>query len=140
MNKYYVDSFSVDWADEFEVYFFDVYNETEKNNINWLGQTFPGLQIGYGFGSNESFEDDEGFEFNISGIEASEQEIEILKKFDIQGESLKRAYANWVWDHLDKDTWEQWWNKYNDCLNVPEDVFQNYSFKLNEYDYIKKDE
>ena len=136
MSKYYVDSFSTNWADEFEVYFFDIYTEQERNNINWLGKTFPGLKIGYAFGSNENFDSDEGFEFNIDGIEASEQEIKILKKFSVQAESLKNAYSDWVWDHLNQDTRNQWWKQYNSYLDVPEEVFQNYCFELNKHDYV----
>ena len=136
MAKYYVESFDINWADEFDVYFFDIYTEQERNNINWLGKTFPGLQIGYGFGSNEWFDSDNGFEFRIDGIEASEQEIETLKKFCIRAESLKSAYSDWVWEHLNRDIAKQWYKQYNSYLNVPEEVFQNYCFELNEYDYI----
>ena len=139
MQKYWIESFYRDWADEFDVYFFDIYTDRERNNVNWLGEKFPNLKIPYCFGTNEYWEDYDGFKFKVEGIEATEDEINILKKFGISGESLGSAYIDWVWDHMNKDIYKKWCNKYGSILNVPEDVFQTYPFELTKDDYCEKD-
>lgn len=139
MQKYWVDSFSADWADEFEVHFFDIYTDQEKNNINWIGQKFPNLKLGYGFGTNEWWDAEDGFTFEVNGIEATKEEIDILQKFHINGECLKDAYLDWIYDHITKDTYKTWYDKYNSVLDVPEEVFQSYPFELTEDDYCEKD-
>lgn len=132
MQKYWVEAFNKDWADEFDVFFFDIYTDTEKNNINWLGKKFPNLKLDYCFGTNEWWDEEDGFEFNVEGIEATEEEIKTLQKFQIYGRSLSRRFVDWIWDHLDKDTHEKWVRMYDSILNVPEDVFQAYPFELDE--------
>lgn len=134
MQKYWVEAFSADWADEFDVFFFDIYTDTEKNNINWLGEKFPNIKLDYGFGTNEWWDEEDGFEFNVEGIEATEEEIKTLQKFQIYGQSLRSRFLDWIWDHLDKDTHEKWTRMYDSILNVPEEVFQAYPFELNEYE------
>ena len=130
MQKYWVEAFNTDWADEFDVFFFDVYSDTEKNNINWLGKKFPDVRLDYCFGTNEAFEDDDCFAFCVEGIEATEEEIATLRKFNIDGESLLRRYEDWVWDHLDNKTRNKWLKTYNSITNVPEEIFQAYPFEL----------
>ena len=133
MQKYWVSSFGADWADEFDVYFFDIYTDTEKNNLNWLGQRFPDVKLDYCFGTNEYWEEEEGFEIGVEGQEATEEEVETLCKFGITGESLKKRFGSFVWDLLDERTRNGWKKKYGSLINVPEEVFQAYDFKLEDY-------
>ena len=130
MQKYWVEAFSADWADEFDVFFFDIYTNTEKNNINWLGRKFPNVKLDYCFGTNEWWDAEYGFRFRVQGIEATEEEIKILQKFSIGGESLYERFWDWVTDHLDDDTYEKWVDMYDSILNVPEEIFQVYPFEL----------
>ena len=139
MQKYWVDSFSADWADEFDVFFFDIYTDTEKNNINWLGRKFPNIKLDYGFGTNEWWDAEDGFRFRVQGVEATEEEIKILQKFPIGGESLYQRFWDWITDHLDDDTYKKWEDMYDSILNVPEEVFQTYPFELTEDDYCEED-
>ena len=130
MQKYWVETFSADWADEFDVHFFDVYTDTERNNINWLGKKFPNLKLDYGFGTNEWWDADQGFKLEVCGQEATEEEIETLQKFRVHGESLKGRFIDFIYELLDKNTIDAWRRQYNSVLNVPEDVFQAYDFNL----------
>ena len=68
---------------------------------------------------------------------ATEEEANTLRKFQIQGESLRKAFDDWVFDHLDGDTRNHWSKQYKSFLNVPEEIFQAYPFELNEYDYTE---
>ena len=134
MQKYWVEALNIDWADEFDVFFFDIYTDTEKNNINWLGEKFPDVRIDYCFGTNESFEDEDGFQFCVEGTEATEEEIATLRKFNVYGRSLLYRYRDWIWDHLDSDTRSKWLETYNSIIDVPEEIFQAYPFELKEYE------
>lgn len=141
MQKYWVEAFSADWADEFEVFFFDVYTDAEKNNLNWLGEKFPNIRLDYCFGSNQSWDEDEGFGIQVNGIEATEEEVNTLYKFKICGESLSSRYYQFVYDILDEDTRNKWYETYGSLINIPEKIFQSYDFKLdNLYDYDEEDE
>ena len=134
MQKYWVEALNIDWADEFDVFFFDIYTDTEKNNINWLGEKFPDVRIDYCFGTNESFEDEDGFRFCVEGTEATEEEIATLRKFNVYGRSLLYRYRDWIWDHLDSDTRSKWLETYNSIVDIPEEIFQAYPFELKEYE------
>lgn len=133
MQKYWVSSFSADWADEFDVYFFDIYTDTEKNNLNWLGQKFPDVKLDYCFGTNEYWEEEDGFKIEVEGQEATKEEVETLCKFGIQGESLKDRFSDFVWSILDERTRNKWKKEYGSLIHVPEEVFQAYDFKLEDY-------
>lgn len=133
MQKYWVSSFGADWADEFDVYFFDIYTDTEKNNLNWLGQKFPDVKLDYCFGTNEYWEEEDGFEIGVEGQEATEEEVETLCKFRIKGESLKDRFEDFIWDLLDERTRNKWNKEYGSLIDVPEEVFQAYDFKLEDY-------
>ena len=133
MQKYWVVSFGEDWADEFDVYFFDIYTDTEKNNLNWLGQKFPNVKLDYYFGTNEYWEEEDGFRIEVRGQEATEEEVNVLCKFGIQGESLKDRFEDFVWSLLDERTRNKWKKEYGSLIDVPEEVFQAYDFKLKDY-------
>lgn len=132
MQKYWVSSFSANWADEFDLNFFDIYTDTEKNNLNWLGRKFPNAKLDYCFGTNEYWEEDEGFEISVEGIEATEEEIQTLRKFHVGGESLKGRYEDFIWDHMDRKTSEKWFKEYCSLVNVPEEIFQSYDFEFDD--------
>ena len=125
-NKYYVFTDSVDWGDEFDVPFFDLFTETEYNNIKFLAKLYPDEDLDFGFGTNEYF--DGGFGFNIHCKEATEHEYRVLKKFKIPGYSIKNRFCDWIYDNVDTLTRRSWYSKYHSELNVPEEIFKNYFY------------
>lgn len=126
MAKYYVFTDSVDWGDEFDVHFFDLFTETEYNNIKLLAKLYPNEDLDFCFGTNEDFEG--GFGFNIHCKEATEYEYKVLKKFKIPGYSIKRRFCDWIEDNVDESTACSWWSKYHNMLSVPEEIFKNYFY------------
>ena len=129
MSKYYVFTASIDWADEFDVPFFDIFTESEYNNLKVLAKLYSDENMGYSFGTNEWFDD--GFGFDIEGQEATQEEVNVLNKFTIPGYSLLSLFENKLFDLIDETTRDEWYDKYHSLLDVPEDVFQNYFLKEN---------
>lgn len=126
MAKYYVFTNSVDWADEFDVPFFDIFTEREYNNIIFLAKLYPNEDLDFCFGTNEDFEG--GFGFDIYCQEATEHEYRVLKKFKIFGYSIKDRFCDWIDDTVDTSTVLSWRSKYHSELNVPEEIFKNYFY------------
>lgn len=50
----------------------------------------------YCFGTNEYWEEEDGFEIGVEGQEATEEEVETLCKFRIKGESLKDRFEDFI--------------------------------------------
>ena len=94
----YVITASVDWADEFDVHFFEVMDEETYKKYIFLQRTIPHYYTSYCFGTNEDFDEFEPLGFTPKPI--TDEELAVLNKFDIQGEN--RIIEN-LFDALDDD-------------------------------------
>ena len=122
MDKFYISAFYRDWADEFYVYFFDIYTYNEYLNLKYLANKYPDVNLDFSFGTNEDF--DGGFSFNIYLKEATAKEVEIIKKFNICGESLKRRFNDWLCDNIDENKIDELCDITNfNFLDTPHEVF-----------------
>ena len=80
----YVITASIDWADEFDVHFFEVMDEETYKKYEFLKQTLHHYYTSYCFGTNEDFDEFEPLDFTPKPI--TDEELAVLNKFDIKGE------------------------------------------------------
>ena len=123
MDKFYISAFCENWADEFDVYFFDIYTYNEYLNLKYLANKYPNVDLDFCFGTNEDF--DGGFSFDLYLKEATAEEVEILKKFNIRGESLKRRFNDWLCDNIDENKIDELYKNVSffDLLDIPHEAF-----------------
>ena len=98
----YVLSGSMCWADEFDVHFFEVLNERDKAIYDMANEIFEHWYSGYGFGTNEGWDDD----FNYLGwnlIEITDEEYEVLKKCKISGETVYDRFSEELCDEISSE-------------------------------------
>ena len=114
----YVLTGKVDWADEFDVHFFEVLDERDKAIYNSANKIFGSWMGYYGFGTNEYFEDFEFLGWKL--IPINDDEYEVIKKCNISQRTVYDEFAGNIIDilqieglvnHLiDKYGRDEWWN------------------------------
>lgn len=90
----YVLTGSQNWADECDVYFFEILTEDQYNKYYFLQQTLKEFYGNFCFGTNEGWEDNDFDFLNFEIIEASDEEVATLKKFHVTGEEI---FDNLMW-------------------------------------------
>ena len=99
-NNYYIITDSINWADEFDVYFLEILNQEEYDKYQFAQNTLKEYCSDYWFGSNEGWDEDFDYlQFKPQKITA--EEIEVLNKFNISGLTI---YENFI-DSLNEDVW-----------------------------------
>ena len=114
----YVLTGKVDWADEFDVHFFEVLDERDKAIYDSANKVFGSWTGYYGFGTNEYFEDFEFLGWKL--IPINDNEYEVIKKCNISQMTVYDEFARNIIDllqieglvnHLiDKYGIDKWWN------------------------------
>ena len=114
----YVLTGKVDWADEFDVHFFEVLDERDKAIYDSANKIFGSWEGYYGFGTNEYFEDFEFLGWKL--IPINDDEYEVIKKCNISQMTVYDEFARNIIDllqiedlvnHLiDKYGIDEWWN------------------------------
>lgn len=87
----YVLTGKVNWADEFDVYFFEVLNERDKaiyDSANTILESWTGY---YGFGTNEYFDDFEFLGWEL--IPINDDEYKVIKKCNISQRTVYDKFA-----------------------------------------------
>jgi len=125
----YVITTSINWADECDVHFFDILSEEDYRKYDFLKQTLGHLYADYWFGTNEGWEDGEFDYLNFELKEATDEEIEVLKKFDIQGESVIDRLAETIectldWEGIScPDIWGMEYGEFCQIIDDNKDLF-----------------
>lgn len=97
--NYYLMATSVDWADEFNVYFGDLIDEDTYAKYVYLQKTIKTIKEDFSFGTNEYFENFEYLNFYFVGI--PEYEAQILLKYDLpMGESIISRLFEYLEENL----------------------------------------
>lgn len=87
----YVLTGKANWADEFDVYFFEVLNERDKtiyDSANTILESWTGY---YGFGTNEYFDDFEFLGWEL--IPINDDEYKVIKKCNISQRTVYDKFA-----------------------------------------------
>lgn len=85
-GKYYVITGCLDWADEFDVHFFEVLSENTYNKYMIAKKVIGSFEGCYGFGSNEWFD-----EFDFLGFEPkeiTEEQYKFLNSIGVSGHKV----------------------------------------------------
>ena len=97
--KHYLVTDSIDWADECDVYFYEILNEDQYNLFS-LAQKILGKLCGsFYFGSNEGFDGDFDF-LAFAPKELTETEYEVLSNLSIYGESFYDRFKEYLVNFL----------------------------------------
>ena len=128
--KYLINS-QICWADESDVYFIEVLSEDDKRIYMAAKKVWGEWYDTFYFGTNEGWDDD----FNYLGfdlIELSDEEANVLQKYNIEAETIFDRFMNHLWDELvDLDFISE-----NDDLeflyNMTEDELVEYFTKVKE--------
>ena len=98
----YVLAGSYNWADEFDVYFFEVLNERDKAIYDMAKQIFEHWFGGFSFGTNEGWDDDFDY-LDWDLVEITDEEYEVLKKCHIRGETIYDRFAENLCDEISSE-------------------------------------
>ena len=117
------------WADEFDVHFFEVLDERDKTIYDIANKIF-GSWIGYhGFGTNEYFDDFEFLGWEL--IPINDDEYKVIEKCNIRQRSVYNGFVDNIIESLQTEglvdhlinkygKWK-WWNK--STIKELEEVF-----------------
>lgn len=95
----YVLTGKANWADEFDVYFFEVLNERDKaiyDSANTILESWTGY---YGFGTNEYFDDFEFLGWEL--IPINDDEYKVIKKCNISQRTVYDKFAEKIINKLE---------------------------------------
>ena len=98
--KHYLIKDSINWADECDVHFFELLDEDMYNKYMICKDILKEWYNSYYFGTNEGWEDDEFDYLNFEPIELTDEEYQVLKKFDIEGEKAIEYFFDDLQDSL----------------------------------------
>lgn len=87
------------WADEFDVYFFEVLNERDKAIYDSANKIFDSWTGYYGFGTNEYFDDFEFLGWELTPI--NDDEYKVIKKCDINQRTVYDKFAEKIISKLE---------------------------------------
>ena len=90
---------AVDWADEFDVYFIEVLDEDAKRIYMAAKKVWGEWYDSFYFGTNEGWEDDFDYlDFDL--IELSDEEANVLQKYNVEAETVFNGVMDRLWDEL----------------------------------------
>lgn len=95
----YVLTGKANWADEFDVYFFEVLNERDKaiyDSANTILESWTGY---YGFGTNEYFDDFEFLGWEL--IPINDDEYKVIKKCNISQRTVYNKFTEKIINKLE---------------------------------------
>lgn len=85
------------WGDEYDVRFLEILDEADKRIFMAAKKVYNNWYSSYYFGTNEGWEDDFDY-LNFNLIELTEEEAAVLKKFNIQCESVFKVLLDMLFD------------------------------------------
>jgi hypothetical protein len=121
----------MDWADECDVYFFDILSQEDYDKYNFLKQTLGHLYGSYYFGTNEGWEDGEFDYLQFVPKPATDEEIAVLEKFKITGEPIIERLINTIectfdWEGISyiSDLWSKEYGEFCQIIDNNKDLFK----------------
>ena len=87
------------WADEFDVYFFEVLDERDKAIYDSANKIFDSWTGYYGFGTNEYFDDFEFLGWDL--IPINDDEYKVIKKCSINQRTVYDKFAEKIINKLE---------------------------------------
>ena len=119
-----------DWADECDVHFFDILSEEDYKKYDFLKQTIGNLYDSYYFGTNEGWDDDFDY-LQFKPKPATDEEIAVLEKFKITGESIIDRLGDTLENVFDwegvpcpVDLWNMEYSEFCQIINDNKDLFE----------------
>lgn len=85
--NYYVITGSQNWADEFDVFFFEILDEDAYQKYMAAKEILGTLSSDYGFGTNEGWEDDFDY-LDFEPKKITEEQCNFLEELDIRGRGV----------------------------------------------------
>ena len=124
----YVITGRVNWADELDVYFFDILSEEDYKKYDFLKQTLDSLYGGYYFGTNEGWDEGEFDYLQFDPKPATDEEIAVLEKFNISGEPVIERLADAIectfdWEGLIAPDWDAEYGEFCQIIDDNKDLF-----------------
>lgn len=125
----YVIADRVDWADELDVYFFDILSEEDYKKYDFLKQTLGSLYGDYWFGTNEGWEDGDFDYLQFDPKPATDEEIAVLEKFNISGEPVIERLADTIECIFDEEripcapNWDAEYGEFCQIIDDNKDLF-----------------
>jgi hypothetical protein len=124
----YVITGRVNWADEFDVYFFDILSEEDYKKYDFLKQTLGSLYSGYYFGTNEGWDEEEFDYLQFDPKPATDEEIAVLEKFNISGEPIIERLADTIecifdWEGITAPDWDAEYGEFCQIIDDNKDLF-----------------
>lgn len=125
----YVIADRVNWADELDVYFFDILSEEDYKKYYFLKQTLGSLYGGYWFGTNEGWEDGDFDYLQFDPKPATDEEIAVLEKFNISGEPVIERLADTIECIFDEEripcapNWDAEYGEFCQIIDDNKDLF-----------------
>jgi len=96
--KYLINSRAC-WADECDVYFIEVLGEDAKRIYMAAKKVWGEWYDTFYFGTNEGWDDDFDYlDFDL--IELSDEEANVLQKYNIEAETIFDRFMDRLWDEL----------------------------------------
>ena len=95
----YVLTGKANWADEFDVYFFEVLDERDKAIYDSANKIFDSWTGYYGFGTNEYFDDFEFLGWEL--IPINDDEYKVIKKCNISQRTVYDKFAEKIINKLE---------------------------------------
>jgi len=95
--KYLINS-QMCWADEFDVHFIEVLGEDAKRIYMAAKKVWGEWYDSFYFGTNEGWDDLDYLGFDL--IELSDEEANVLQKYNIEAETIFDRFMDHLWDEL----------------------------------------
>ena len=89
----------MDWADEFDVHFIEVLSEEDKRIYTAAKKVWNNWYDSFYFGTNEGWDDDFDY-LGFDLIELSDEEANVLQKYNIGAETIFDGFIDRLWDEL----------------------------------------
>ena len=86
------------WADELDVYFIEVLGEDAKRIYMAAKKVWGEWYDTFYFGTNEGWDDFDYLDFDL--IELSDEEANVLQKYNIEAETIFSKFMDHLWDEL----------------------------------------
>lgn len=117
--NYYVITGSQNWADEFDVFFFEILDEEAYQKYMAAKEILGTLTSYYGFGTNEDWDDFDYLDFEPKKI--TEEQCNFLDELDIRGRGIIDPFYNHLNDlcgdiGIDIDVYEAPLDEFKEAL------------------------
>ena len=99
MENYYVITGRKNWADEFDVFFFEIFDEDAYQKYMAAKEILGTLSSDYGFGTNEDWDDFDYLDFKPKKI--TEEQRDLLDELGIWGKEIIEPFYNHLNDLCD---------------------------------------